>query len=147
MRSAEESKQLNDRHEPCVIIAASGMCEAGRILHHLANNIEDPRNAVLIVGFQAEHTLGRRLVEQQEEVKILGSVYKRRAEVAVRNSFSAHADGNDLLHYIGQFDKNRLQHIFLVHGEIDRQQALRDGLMQQGNIHVEIPVRGQQFEM
>lgn len=147
VRSAEESKKLNDRNEPCVIIAASGMCEAGRVLHHLANNVEEARNAVMIVGFQAEHTLGRRLVERKGEVKILGSVYKLKAEVIVHNSFSAHADGNDLLTYIRQFDRKQLQEIFLVHGELARQEKLRSELLIEGTTAVEIPVRGQTFDV
>ncbi|HEV8537440.1 MAG TPA: MBL fold metallo-hydrolase [Bacteroidota bacterium] len=147
VRSSEESKKLNELKKPCVIIAASGMCEAGRILHHLANNVEDPRNMILIVGYQAEHTLGRRLVEQQEEVKIFGTVYKRKAEVVVRNSFSAHADGNGLLKYISKFDKKQLQKIFLVHGDYQRQIMMQEGLKQQGNPNVDIPERGQKFEV
>ena len=147
VRTAEESKKLNDLKEPCIIIAASGMCEAGRILHHLANNIGDERNTVIIVGYQAEHTLGKKLVDKWEEVRIFGDIFKRRAEVVVLNSFSAHADGNELLKYIGQFDKKKLQHIFLVHGELERQQNLQTGLQEHGYSRVEIPVKGQKFEM
>ena len=147
IHSVDESRQLNDRKGPCMIIAASGMCEAGRILHHLANSIEDSRNAILIVGYQAEHTLGKRLVDQEEEVRILGTIYKRKAEVIVHNSFSAHADGNELLKYVGQFDRNLLQKIFLVHGEYDRQLDFQKGLREQGTKLVEIPVRGQKFEL
>lgn len=147
VRTAEESKKLNDRKEPCIIISASGMCEAGRILHHLANNIGNPRNTILIVGYQAENTLGKRLVDGWEEVRIFGDIYKRRAEVVALNSFSAHADGNELLKYIGQFNASQLQKIFLVHGELERQQALLTGLIGRGYGHVEIPVRGQKFEI
>ena len=147
VRTAEESKKLNDLKEPCIIMAASGMCEAGRILHHLANNIGDPRNTILIVGYQAENTLGKRLVDQWEEVKIFGDIYERKADVAVMNSFSAHADGNELLKYIGQFNKSQLQKIFLVHGELKRQQDLLAGLKERGNDRVEIPEKGQKFEM
>ena len=146
IRSVEESKQLNDRQTPCMIIAASGMCEAGRILHHLANTIGDPRNTILIVGYQAENTLGKKLVDKFEEVKIFGNVYQRKAEVVVHNSFSAHADGNGLLNYIAQFDKRQLHRVFLVHGEYERQLELGNGLANQGNSTVEIPVRGQKFE-
>jgi metallo-beta-lactamase family protein len=123
------------------------MCEAGRILHHLANNIEDPRNTILIVGYQAENTLGKKLVDGMEEVKILGSVYKRKAEVVVHNSFSAHADGNDLLKYIGQFDTKQLQQVFLVHGEYERSLDLQAGLQKGVVTHVEIPERGQKFQL
>ncbi|MBI3194355.1 MAG: MBL fold metallo-hydrolase [Ignavibacteriae bacterium] len=147
VRSAEESKQLNDKKEPCMIISASGMCEAGRIVHHLANNIEDARNTIMIVGYQAEHTLGRKLVEKFPEVKMFGEFFKLRAEVAVFNSFSAHADGNELLKYINKFEKNRLQQIYLVHGELERQVKLKQGLNGLGFTHVESPVRGKKFEL
>ena len=147
IHSVEESKKLNDQKGPCMIISASGMCEAGRVLHHLANTIGDPRNTILIVGYQAEHTLGKRLVDKEEEVKIFGTPYKRKAEVIVHNSFSAHADGNELLKYVRAFDKNQLQKIFLVHGEFERQSDFQSGLQKQGNGRVEIPVRGQKFEM
>ena len=147
IRDVAESKRLNEKKEPCMIISASGMCEAGRILHHLSNNIEDPRNTVLIVGFQAEHTLGRKLADKQEEVSIFGSVYKLKAEVVVHDAFSAHADGNDLLRYIGQCDKSRLAKVFLVHGEYDRQLDLQKGLAGAGYGSVEIPERGTTFTL
>jgi len=100
-RTVEESKRLNARSEPCVIIAASGMCEAGRIVHHLKHGIEDPRNTILIIGFQAPETLGRRLVERREEVRIHGQFWKLRAEVVVMNGFSSHADRNDFRDLLG----------------------------------------------
>jgi len=147
IRRSEESRKLNDLKEPCMIISASGMCEAGRILHHLANNIEDPRNTILIVGYCAEHTLGKRLVENAEEVKIYGSLYKRKAEVIVHNSFSAHADGNELIKYIGRFDKRQLQKIFLLHGEYERCQELQMGLEKSGYSSIEIPAKGEKFNV
>lgn len=147
VRSVEESIQLNDLKGPCMIIAASGMCEGGRILHHLANNIGDPRNTILIVGYQADHTLGKRLVDQEQEVRIFGTVYQRKAEVIVQNSFSAHADGNELLAYIGQFDKKTLARIYLVHGEYERALDLQAGLKERGFAGVDIPERGQKFEL
>jgi len=143
VRTADESKKLNTLRGPCMIISASGMCEAGRILHHLANCIGDPRNTILIVGYQAEHTLGKRLVDKEEEVKIFGTMYKRKAEVVVHNSFSAHADGNELLKYVSAFDKNELGQIYLVHGEYPRQCDFQTGLKNLGIAHVEIPTRGQ----
>ena len=146
VRSAEESKKLNYRKEPCVIIAASGMCEAGRILHHLANNIGDPRNTIVIVGYQAENTLGEKLVDKSADVKIFGEFYKRNADVAVLNSFSAHADGNELLRYIHQFDRNILQNLFLVHGEYQRQVDLQNGLRLAGISTITIPSSGQTFD-
>ena len=147
IRSVEESIKLNDLKGSCLIIAASGMCEGGRILHHLANNVSDSRNTVLMVGYQADHTLGKRLVNGDEEVRILGTIYKRKAEVIVHNSFSAHADGNELLAYIGQFDKKLLGQIYLVHGEAGRASDLQAGLTRLGYRNVGIPVRGQKAEL
>src|SRR5690606_23552057 len=92
VREASRSKALNGMHVPMVIISASGMAEAGRILHHLRNNVEDPKNTVVVVGFMAEHTLGRRIVEQRAEINIFGQPHRLRAEVAVLSYFSAHAD-------------------------------------------------------
>lgn len=146
VRTAEESKKLNKLKEPCIIIAASGMCEAGRILHHLANNIEDSRNTILIVGYQAEHTLGKKLVDKWEEVKIFGEVHKRKADVVVLNSFSAHADGQELVNYISQFDKQQLQRVFLVHGELERAEALKSDLTNIGLKDIAIPMKGEKFE-
>lgn len=147
IRDVEESKKLNERTEPCIIIASSGMCEAGRIRHHIANNIGNPRNTILIVGYQAEHTLGRRLVEQEKEVTIFGEAHERKCEVVVLNSFSAHADRNELLTYFNHFDRKRLKNIFLVHGDPDQAEKFSGGLKEQGFKNVEIPVRLQKFEV
>src|SRR5439155_17237858 len=140
-RSVEESKQLNGRKEPCVIVASSGMCEAGRILHHLKHNIEDPRNTVLIIGFQAPDTLGRRIAEKQAEVRIHDQMWKLRAEVAVMNGFSSHADHNDLLAFLAPL-AGQTKHVRLVHGEVESAEALAAGLRQKGFGEVMIPARG-----
>jgi metallo-beta-lactamase family protein len=147
IRDVEESKRLNDRKEPCIIIASSGMCEAGRIRHHIANNIGDVRNTILIVGYQAEHTLGRRLVEQDPEVTIFGEVHERRCEVVVMNSFSAHADKNELLAYFANFDKKRLAQIFLVHGDPDQSEKFSAALIEQHFTAPVIPSRLQLCEI
>lgn len=115
-RSVEESKALNERKDPMVIISASGMAETGRILHHLKNNIGDPRNTILIVSWQAPHTLGRRLADRQEQVKIFGDVYQRRARVETINGFSAHGGQTFLLEY-AQATQATLKSTYLVHGE------------------------------
>ncbi len=146
IRSVEDSKRLNEKKDPCVIIAASGMCEGGRILHHLANNIEESNNTVLVVGFMAEHTLGRRLVERQPEVKILGDVFRLNAEVAILNSFSAHAGQDELLHYIGRMDKKMLKGIYLVHGEMSQADQLATKLSESGFTHAAIPARGEKAD-
>lgn len=135
IKDVEQSKALNHKEEPMIIISASGMCEHGRILHHLKNNIEDKRNTILIVGFQAKNTLGRKLVEGEEEVNIFGEPYKRRAEVKVLNEFSAHADRNDLIDFAKKVDPDR---IFLVHGEEEQIESLQDALKRIG-YEVEAP--------
>lgn len=146
IRSVQDSKALNDRKEPCVIIAASGMCEGGRILHHLASNIGDPRNTILVVGFMAEHTLGRRIVEHQPEIKIFGDIFSMKAEVAILNSFSGHAGQDELLGFIGKFNPKVLKNIFLVHGEVAQAEQLSTKLKEQGFGNVAIPPRGQKAE-
>ncbi|HVS38141.1 MAG TPA: MBL fold metallo-hydrolase [Gemmataceae bacterium] len=138
-----ESIELNDRQEPCVIIASSGMCEAGRILHHLKHNIEDPRCTVLIVGFQAPDTLGRRLVEHRPEVRILGRTFTPKAEVIALNGLSSHADHGELLRMLGPLSATT-QKVRLVHGEPDRAAALAEGLRAAGFTDVTAPDRGEQ---
>ncbi len=147
IRSVERSKELNFLREPAVIISASGMCEAGRILHHLKNNIEDERNTVLIVGWQAPHTLGRRLVERQPVVKIFGEEYRLKAQVVTINGFSAHADRNGLLDYARQLGPERIQAAFVVHGEESSSLALADGLRSLGLRRVTVPQPGETFAL
>jgi len=136
VRSVDESKALNGRKEPMVIISASGMAETGRILHHLKNNIEDKRNTVCIVSWQAPYTLGRRLAEREEYIKIFGETYHRRAEVATIGGLSAHAGQNLLVEYASAL-KEQVKDIFLVHGEEKAANTLKSKLHQQGleNIH------------
>lgn len=141
----EDSKNLNELNEPAIIISSSGMCEAGRIQHHLLNNIEDENNIVLIVGYSAQHTLGRRITEREPEVKIFGDMYKLNAEVIVLDYFSAHADQSELLDYCDKFDKSRMQNLFLVHGESDQQNVLRTKLIELGFKDVTIPQKGDTF--
>src|SRR3990170_2365213 len=140
VESREESIRLNTLAGPAIIIAASGMCEAGRVLHHLRNSVEDERNTVLIVGFQAQHTLGRRLVERRPRVKILGVERDLRAHVEVLNAFSAHADKNDLLAWARACGKET-RHLFLVHGEPDQQEPLLAALGEAG-LRARAPARG-----
>jgi len=139
----EESKKLNHFNEPCIIISASGMCESGRILHHLKNNIEDPKNTIMVVGFMAKDTLGRKIVERQERVKIFGEEYRLRARVEVLDAFSAHADRKELLEYVNQ-TKNSLKGVFVVHGEEEQSQALADGIKDLGIQNVIVPDLGQE---
>ncbi|MBN1884714.1 MAG: MBL fold metallo-hydrolase [Candidatus Krumholzibacteriota bacterium] len=135
----EKSKELNDDPRSKIIISASGMCEAGRILHHLKNNIGDPRNTVLIVGFMAENTLGRRIAERHETVRIFGEEYPLRAEVRVIDAFSAHADQRDLLEYVEPL-RGTLKRIFVVHGEEEQSETLAALLAERGfDVHVPVP--------
>lgn len=144
-RTTAESKELNFLKDPAVIISASGMAEAGRILHHLKNNVEDPRNTVLIVGWQAPHTLGRRLVEKQKEVRIFGESYQLRAQVETLNGLSAHADRSELLEWTGHLGK-RPSHTFIVHGEEEAALALAAALQKEQNFpNVQVPYLGQHF--
>jgi metallo-beta-lactamase family protein len=146
-RSTRESKEINKTNEPAIIISASGMAEAGRILHHLKNKVTDERNTVLIVGWQAPHTLGRRIVEKQPKVKILGEEYALNARVEILNGFSGHADHDGLLDWARGF-KEKPQHTFLVHGEEDSALALADGLRSGvGYENVAVPELHQSFEI
>ena len=141
VESVHESVELNHRAGPCVIIAASGMCEAGRVLHHLRHALPDPRSTILIAGYQAENTLGRRLVERRPEVRILGRTVPVKAEVVVLNGLSSHADHGDLLRMIGPLAGPTVK-VRLVHGEPDRAAALAEGLRGIGFADVAIPDRG-----
>jgi metallo-beta-lactamase family protein len=147
IRHVEDSKKLNVSKEPCMIISASGMCEAGRILHHLKNTVSDPRNTILVVGFMAENTLGRRIVERSPVIKIFGEEYPLRAEVVITNGFSAHADKVELLDYFNQLDKKRLAHTFIVHGESESTEAFASSIRDTGFKDVTVPVRGEKFQV
>ncbi|MBI3822513.1 MAG: MBL fold metallo-hydrolase [Planctomycetes bacterium] len=141
-RSVDESKAINNTSGSCVIIASSGMCESGRILHHLKHNIGDPRNTVLIIGFQAPDTLGRRLVEKRPEVRILGGTYKLQAEVAVLNGFSGHAGRDDLLAMLTPLADPQRK-VRLVHGDPDQAAALLATLKERGFVDIAYPDRGE----
>lgn len=140
-RSVEESKQLNSLTGPAVIIASSGMCESGRILHHLKHNLGDERNIVAIVGFQAPDTLGRRLIEKRPEVRIHDGLIKVRAEIAILNGFSGHAGRDELLEMLTPL-KDQTKKVRLVHGEPDQAEALATALRERGFADVAYPVSG-----
>lgn len=145
VRDQARSKQLNYLTQPAIIISASGMAEYGRILHHLKNGIVDADNTILFVGYQAENTLGRRIVDRESPVKILGEECKVRAQIVTIDGFSAHADQAELLAWARPFDRGRLQRAFLVHGEPAAQSILADRLEDEGMAKVTIPQRGQSF--
>jgi metallo-beta-lactamase family protein len=141
-----DSKALNTRNDPHVIIASSGMCEAGRILHHLKNNIEDPKNTVIVVGYMANHTLGRRIVERRREVKIFGRQYKLDCRVEILNGFSAHADITAFKEVLRPMAE-KLKAAFVVHGEGTQPLAMRNLLMNAGCERVCIPEPGEIHEL
>lgn len=147
IRKVEDSKALNTLDQAAIIISASGMCEAGRILHHLKNNITDARNTILFVGYQAEHTLGRKILSGQAEVPIFGDTYPVAARVLKIDGYSTHADHNGLLRYAqqAQAQAKNLRRIFLVHGEEENSFALAEAMQEAGLPPVEVPERGQDF--
>jgi metallo-beta-lactamase family protein len=146
--SVEDSKAIDLRDEPCVVISASGMCEFGRVVHHLVASIESRKNTVLIVGFQAQHTLGRRLVELQPRVRIFGVERERHAEVVVLNGFSAHAGQDDLLRYAEAVRAaGPLRQVALVHGEDEPRNTLKALLEERGFPSVHTPIRGDRIEV
>jgi metallo-beta-lactamase family protein len=144
----EESKAIAAQPGPYIVIAASGMCEAGRILHHLREGVEDARNMVLIVGFQAQHTLGRRIVERAHEVKIFGVMRRLAAEVTVLSGFSAHADQQDLLDFAEAVrTQGKVRQVVLVHGEPPAQAALIAKLTERGFPTVLAPGPGERLRL
>lgn len=145
VNSVEESKHLNDLNGPMIIISSSGMCEHGRILHHLKNNIENPKTAVLLVGYQAANTLGRKLHDGMKSVNIFGDSYDVKAEIITMDAFSAHADRSDLLDYIKRL--KGLKKIFLVHGEEGQGLDFANFLRESGFTNVEVPAPGQSYEL
>jgi metallo-beta-lactamase family protein len=129
-----------------MIISASGMCEAGRILHHLANNIADGRNTILITGFMGENTLGRKIVDKLPEVNIFGEPHRLRAEVVKLNELSGHADQRELLEWMEPMTST-LKRVFLVHGEPAQSAALAHAIAQKYRVAVSVPARGESFEL
>jgi metallo-beta-lactamase family protein len=145
-RSTEESKMLNAIEGPIMIIAGSGMAENGRVLHHLKNNVGDPRNTVMIVGWQAQNTLGRKISEKWPQVPIFGELHDLKCEVVVFDEFSAHADQHDLINWISQ-GKGKWQKIFVVHGEEEASLAFAQDLTNAGFGDVIVPRLGETFTL
>jgi len=146
IRDSADSKKLNDLRVPFVVISASWMAEQGRILHHLRNSIEDPRNTVLITGFQAPDTLGRKLVEKWPEVRIFGEPMRVRAEVSSLDELSGHADQHELIEWIRPLAPS-LRRVFLVHGEPQQAQTFANLLHSTYNLEVSVPSPGESFEL
>ncbi|MGE5383833.1 MAG: MBL fold metallo-hydrolase RNA specificity domain-containing protein [Omnitrophica WOR_2 bacterium] len=147
IRKAEESKELNNHAEPCIIISSSGMMEAGRIKHHLANNIEDKKNTILAVGYCAPTTLGARILRGDKEISIFGEKYQVRADIERIEALSGHGDYNEMLEYIKCQDKKQVQKIFLVHGEIGPQSFYKEKIEEAGFGEVMIPKKGDEVTL
>lgn len=147
IKLAEDSKKLNELKEPCIIISASGMMEAGRIKHHIANNISDPKNTILAVGYCAPSTLGARILRGDKEVSIYGVLHEVRAKIERIEAFSGHADAAEMEDFIGCQDKKQVRKVFLVHGEIEAQTAYRERLLAAGFASIEIPSLGDEFDI
>jgi metallo-beta-lactamase family protein len=143
----EDSKRLNNKKEPMVIISASGMAEAGRIKHHIANNIENPRNTILMAGFCEYHSLGAKLMRGEKEVKIYTQEFQVKANIASIKSMSAHADYDDLCQFIACQKSSLVKSLFIVHGEYDVQEEFRNRLLKKGFKDIEIPNRHQIFNL
>ena len=147
VKEVSDSKRLNGLTFPHIIISASGMAEGGRIVHHLRNNLGDARAVVLFVGYAAEHTLARRIMDGNREVKIFGETFQVRCKVHTMDAFSGHADKNELLEYVGYTSPDLLKNIFLVHGEAKQSEPFRDALLAKGYTDVRIPKQGDVVEL
>lgn len=145
-RTADESKELNEMNEPCIILSASGMCEVGRIKHHLKHNLWNPRNTILFVGYQAPGTLGRSIVEGAKKVKIFGEEIAVNARIEYIEGYSGHADQEWLLNFVYSFIQ-KPKHIFLVHGEIEGQEVLKQKIEKETGIPVTIPSFGESYQL
>lgn len=142
-RSVDESKALNNLKEPMVILSASGMCEGGRIVHHLRNNLANPRNIVLFVGYQAENTLGRKIVSLDSPVKIFGEEIEIEAQIQTINALSAHADRGGLAKWFNKSKGESLKHVFAVHGDMEQTKEMKNLLARNGAKCAHVPVKGE----
>ena len=147
IKSVDESKALNDLHQPCIIISASGMADAGRIKHHIANNIDDKKNTILIVGFCEPHSLGGKLANGMKEVKIYGEYFKVLAEIGSMRSMSAHGDYNDLCQFLSCQNPSLVKTVFIVHGEEDVQLEFQKRLLKKNFKDVQVPHMHEEFNL
>lgn len=145
IQDVEESKVLNELHEPCVIISASGMADAGRVKHHIANAIGSTRNTILLTGYCAPNTLGAKLMQGNKQVHIFGDFYDVKARVESILSLSAHADYSEIIRFLSCQDKSKVKKIFLVHGDTDAKVSLKEKLLAERYMDVSIPVKGESF--
>lgn len=145
IQQVEDSKRLNDTQEPCIIISASGMMEAGRVKHHLANSISYAKNTILAVGYCAPATLGARILRGDKEISIFGNPYRVNADVERIDSYSGHADYNEMISFLECQDKEKIKHLVLVHGEYDSQEFFMDRLTEKGFKNITIPSQGEEI--
>ena len=145
VESVEESKNINSLKKPCIIISSSGMAEAGRVKHHIKNNIENPNNTILLVGYASASSLAGHLKAGDEEVRIFGDFFKVNAKIESMENFSAHADYKEMLDYLECQNGNKTKKLFLVHGEIETQKDWADKLSQAGFLNIAIPEKGETF--
>jgi metallo-beta-lactamase family protein len=147
IKKKEESQALNESNEPCVIISASGMADAGRVKHHIFHTLEDSRNTILFVGYAEPNSLAGRLQRGEEEVNIFGATKKVRAEIEILTSLSAHGDYQEMIQYLGSQNKAQVKRVFLVHGEEEAQIAFKEHLHDAGFGQVAIPFSGETFDL
>ena len=147
IRDAEDSKKLNDLDEPCIIISASGMIEAGRIKHHIANNISDEKNTILMVGYAEPNSIGGRIRGGAKTIKVFGEEYEIKADIVVMDSYSAHGDYNEMIKYLNCQSKDLVKNLFLVHGEYETQLKYKERLIENGFKNINIPKQGEEFKI
>ncbi|MBR3325408.1 MAG: MBL fold metallo-hydrolase [Clostridia bacterium] len=147
-QTVEDSKALNESDEPCIVISASGMCDVGRIKHHLKHNIWNPKSTILFVGYQAYGTLGRRIVDGEKKVKILGEEFSVDARIEYIEGFSGHADQQGLINFVGSFNEKMPKHIFLIHGETEAKHTLKQKLTDElQQVDISIPKYGEEYSL
>lgn len=147
IQSVEASKALNVRHKPCVIISASGMMEAGRVKHHIANHIENPATTILCVGYCEPKTLGAKIMRGDKSVSIFGHPHTVRAELRRIESLSGHGDYSEMMRYISCQNKSKIKHLFLVHGEAETQEHFKQTLESEGYKNISIPTFREAVEL
>lgn len=147
IQDAKDSKMLNELPEPCIIISASGMVEAGRVKHHVANNISHPKNTILMVGYAEPNSIGGKIRSGAKTIKVFGEMHEVKADVVIIDSYSAHGDYKEMIQYLSCQDKKQVKHLFLVHGEYDTQLNFKEKLIDEGYRHIQIPAQGDIVEI
>ncbi len=147
IQDANDSKKLNELPEPCIIISASGMVEAGRVKHHVANNISNPKNTILMVGYAEPNSIGGKIRSGAKTIKVFGEMHEVKADVVIIDSYSAHGDYKEMIQYLSCQDKKQVKNFFLVHGEYETQLNFKEKLIDEGYRHIQIPAQGDTIEI